>query len=119
MYFPRTVYAIQHNETGRIYVGSTKNVASRFMAHLQLLKSGKHSNAAMQDDFDKYGEGYSLYILDTAFTKDQKHLEYDWMEKLKTYDPRIGYNGNDPHFKRTIPRIEVAIKEGVPIPNSV
>lgn len=119
MYFPRKVYAIQHKGTGRIYVGSTKNVHNRFLSHLQQLKNGKHTNTAMQDDFDKYGEEYSLYVLDTISDIGQKGLEYYWMEKLKTYDPRIGYNGNDPHFRRKHPSFEVVIEEGEPIPNRV
>ena len=116
--YPRKVYAIQHNTTGRIYVGSTKNVTNRYWAHMGDLRNGKHCNKGMQKDFNEYGENYSLYILDTIETGKQKDIEYYWMEKLKTYDPKIGYNKNDPHFRRKYPQ-EVPIVKGIPTPNRV
>ncbi len=116
--YPRKVYAIQHNVTGRIYVGSTKNTTKRYLAHMNDLKKGKHCNRAMQKDFNKYGEDYSLYVLDTIDSYEQRDMEYYWMEKLKTYDPRIGYNKNDPHFRRKNPR-EIPITKGIPTPNEV
>ena len=116
--FHRYVYAIQHNETGRIYVGSTKDTTKRYLAHMWDLKKGKHCNKAMQRDYDKYGGKYSLFVLDEIKNYEERDKEYYWMEKLKTYDTRIGYNTNDPHFRRKHPR-HIPIEEGLPIPNEV
>ena len=82
------------------------------------LRKGKHCNKAMQKDFNKYGGNYSLYILDTIEAPEQRDMEYYWMEKLKTYDPRIGYNKSDPHFRRKNPK-ELPIVSGIPTPNEV
>ena len=34
MDFPRKVYAIQHNVTERIYIGSSRKVKDRYMNHM-------------------------------------------------------------------------------------
>ncbi len=116
--YPRTIYAIQHNETGRIYVGSTSNVTRRFNDHMCQLKSGKHCNKEMQKDFDEFGEDYSIFVLGQIEDFEHRSKEMEWMEKLGTYDVRVGYNHNDPWFRRKHPR-EVEITEGIPIPNEI
>ena len=116
--YPRTIYAIQHNETGRIYVGNTSKLTRRIGDHMWQLKSGKHCNKEMQKDYDEYGDDYSVYVLDKIEDGSQKIKEMEWMEKLGTYDVRVGYNHNDPWFRRKRPR-EVKITEGIPVPNEV
>lgn len=64
MKLPRIVYAIQHNMTKRIYVGSSANVENRYWNHMNNLRNHKHNIEDMQSDYDNYGEDYSLYLLD-------------------------------------------------------
>lgn len=115
------IYALQHNPTGRIYVGRTQDLESRIKAHLTALKGGKHHNELMQEDYNKSGDDYSLFVLDEfdgSPYPDVRDSEQGWMDKLNTGDTRIGYNYKDPHFKQggiTMPEIE----PGVPIPNEV
>lgn len=50
-YYPSGVYAI-HNITKDIfYIGSSENIEKRFYQHIQQLKTGKHYNKNMQNDF--------------------------------------------------------------------
>lgn len=56
MHIPRTIYAIRHNVTGRVYVGSSAAPIKRIRSHLNALRRGKHNNSAMQSDFDLYGD---------------------------------------------------------------
>ena len=95
MIIPRTIYALRHNPTGRIYVGSSKNVKLRAMSHLYNLRSSKHPNLAMQEDFDRYGEDYTCYVLERIETYAHRNHEYLWMEALHTRDPEHGYNFKD------------------------
>lgn len=95
MEFPRTIYAIQHNETKRIYIGSTKNVETRYQSHIGALRRGKHTVEDMQEDFDKYGENYSLFILEEIKEFKDKIKEYEWMRKYKTMERSTGYNYKD------------------------
>ncbi len=97
MRLPRYVYAIKHNPTGRIYIGSTCNVKERIRQHMSLLRSGKHHVENMQDDFNQYGEDYSVSVLDRFDTYQDREIEYDWMHKYNTVNPKYGYNNKDVH----------------------
>lgn len=111
-YYPRKVYAIQHNQTKRIYIGSSKDVETRYMTHIEALKARKHLSVEMQQDFDAYGNDFSLYVLDTISNRKENKKEYEWMRKYQTNDPEFGYNRKDPAMK-TI-RATIPIKEGLP-----
>lgn len=52
------IYRITNLVTGMSYIGMTgMNFGDRWDAHRALLRHGKHSNAALQADWDFYGEG--------------------------------------------------------------
>lgn len=95
MFTRKTVYAIKHIPTGKIYVGSTKNVKLRVSAHMNALNRGDHIVPEMQSDHDIFGNDYSVSILDEIVEYEQKTKEYEWMVRLRTYDPRFGYNMHD------------------------
>jgi len=94
----KIVYAIVHNPTGKIYIGSTRHEKLRIRNHMNLLRSGKHKNKAMQEDFNKYGEDYSVYKLDVIPNRSFKEREYFWMAFFQTYNPEKGYNDNFPEI---------------------
>lgn len=91
----RIVYAIQHNTTKRIYIGSTGSGYHRIKSHLNLLRRHAHKNEFMQKDFDEYGENYSFFILDMIPTAFHRDREYYWMLLFDSYDPEKGYNVKD------------------------
>lgn len=95
MRFPRKVYAIRHNVTNRVYIGSSYHVDKRFNEHLTALRSHRHSVEDMQADFDKYGDDFTLTILDHIATIADKNKEYEWMQKNQSYIRGVGYNYND------------------------
>ena len=95
MRFPRKVYAIRHNVTNRVYIGSSYHVDRRFNDHLAALRSHRHSVEDMQADFDKYGDDFTLTILDHIATIADKNKEYEWMQKNQSYIRGVGYNYND------------------------
>ena len=90
------IYALKHNPTGKIYVGCSCNVERRIYEHIVQLASGKHTNKLMQEDFNKYGNDYSYYILFKAYANyDAFLMEKHFMSLLKTRNPEHGYNCND------------------------
>lgn len=91
----REVYAIQHNATKRIYIGSARRADHRLNQHLNLLRRGQHKNKLMQEDYDAFGEDYSFYKLDEIPTESDKWREYHWMAVFNTYDQEKGYNTKD------------------------
>lgn len=49
------IYAIKNILTGRMYIGSSKNVKYRFATHIRELDSGRHVNKPLQTDYNKFG----------------------------------------------------------------
>lgn len=95
MDFPRSVYMIRHNVTGRMYIGSSKNASSRCRSHLNMLRSRSHIVEDMQKDFDEYGEDYTISVLETITQFSDRNKEYEWMKKYNSHIRGIGYNYKD------------------------
>ena len=114
MDFPRRIYAIQHNATKRIYIGSSKNVNDRYMNHIYRLRSGKHHIEDMQEDFNEYGEDFSLFILDEIKTYAERKKEYEWMRKYNSFKRGIGYNYKDHEKEILCLKNTPPYKNGVP-----
>lgn len=99
MDFPKTVYEIKHNKTNRSYIGTSKHPENRVYSHLSALRSGRHPVRDMQDDFDAYGEDYTISFLEVIEKYEDRNHEYDWMRKRNSFIRGMGYNYND-HFKQ-------------------
>lgn len=96
-----TIYAIRCKANGRMYIGRTKQLTEeRIKAHLTLLRSKKHTNKLMQEDYNKYGEdNFEYYELETGLTFENRNKECFYMDKYKTCDSRYGYNTRDNHSR--------------------
>ena len=101
MNFPRKVYLIRHENTGRIYIGSSSNPERRFSKHLYNLKSGNHPVEDMQEDFNKYGSNFTFTIIDEISNPSEAKKEYQWMKEFKSYIRGVGYNYKDYAMKNT------------------
>ena len=95
MTIPREIYAIKHNVTKRIYVGSTKYPQKRFASHLSMLRNGKHPVEDMQKDFDEYGEDFTFFILGVIPKFEDRNREYELMMLLESNIRGKGYNYKD------------------------
>lgn len=95
MRYPRKVYAIRHNVTNRVYIGSSANPDVRFAAHLSELKGNRHSVKLMQEDYNKHGDDYTFSILDTITNMSESEKEYEWMKRMRSDTSESGYNYHD------------------------
>lgn len=112
MRLPRYVYAIQHNVTKRMYIGSSNNVKKRYFTHIYKLRSGKHHIEDMQSDFNEYGEDYSVFVLDEFVDYGDRRVEYEWMRKYQSHIRGKGYNYKD--RAAIAPKNDVPLKDGMP-----
>jgi len=95
MKFPRTIYALKHEPTGKIYVGSTNNLWLRTSSHIYSAINGMHPSKELIEDVKNYGPSFSLSILDVIWDYAEKDKEYLWMDALNTRDPQYGYNNQE------------------------
>lgn len=116
MRLPRKVYAIRHNVTKRMYIGSSHNVENRYKSHVWALRSGRHTVEDMQEDYDEYGEDYSLFILGEITEFEQRGMEYEWMRKYNTIKRGVGYNYMDQERVVSHAVNSIPYKEGLPEP---
>lgn len=76
------VYAIVHTLTGRLYIGATRDLGRRRMAHYRRLRRGVHSNEILQAAWDADGEAAfdfrlleEVSALDQLQERERAHLE--------------------------------------------
>lgn len=59
------IYAIIHQESGRIYIGSAVNIRDRWRTHRGRLNRGTHHSRHLQNAWSKYGgDAFSFSILE-------------------------------------------------------
>ena len=92
------IYAIRHSRTKKMYIGVSSN-SNRIRTHLTALKNGRHQNKAMQEDCDKYGFNFTVYLLEILQKRDHRYTdpkerEAYWIHYYNTDDPEKGYNSS-------------------------
>lgn len=84
------IYEIVHVETGRRYVGSAKNLASRKKTHFVALRSGSHHNSHLQSAWLKYGEDAFMFrVIDYC---DKSELIAREQQAFKELNPEFNIN---------------------------
>lgn len=97
--FKKVVYLLKNNANGKIYVGNTGNFKERSYAHLNNLMQQRHPNKFLQEDYNLYGKDvFEFFIAEEVVSCWGFKKEQEWMIRLKTYDPKYGYNNEDPFF---------------------
>ena len=93
------VYKIVNTATGDFYIGSSKNIKSRWAVHKCPSTWKKCPNKQLYQDMRKYGvDKFEFQILEEAETEQLKEKEQQFIEKLKpTYNDR---NANGLNIER-------------------
>ncbi len=94
------IYKIENKTTGKIYIGQSKYLKTRFCEHRFELNSGRHHNGYLQKAFDKYGkDDFVFEVIERCDVADLDKRERYYIEKYNTLDHSVGYNiregGND------------------------
>ena len=88
------IYMIQNCLSGKMYVGSSKNIKLRWDCHAKALKMGCHGNGRLQNAWTRYGESAFIFsVLEQV--ADQNHLicrEQFWIDQLDSSNRDVGYN---------------------------
>ena len=95
-----TIYAVQNKVNKKLYIGRTENPKQRLKKHMSDLKNNRHPIEDMQDDYNKFGDVFELFILEENVSYNNEHLEYKYMKKYRTCEREFGYNYKDHIAKR-------------------
>lgn len=98
---PHGIFQIRNNQTGKILIGSSKNLRGTWNSYRFQLKMGASMNRNLQEDWNKFGAGaFSFEVLDELEPNDDPRYDYSddltlleemWIEKLQPFGDR-GYN---------------------------
>ena len=75
------IYCIMNLVNGKRYIGSSKNIYSRWAKHKATLRGGYHSNSYLQNAWNKYGEENFRFIIlykcneETLLEKEQLYID--------------------------------------------
>jgi group I intron endonuclease len=59
------IYKILNTINNKYYIGSSKNIENRWIKHKKKLKSNRHRNVLLQNNWNKYGpESFKLLIIE-------------------------------------------------------
>lgn len=103
---PMGIYRIKNLTTGKIFIGSCKNLPGRINRIKFQLKTGNYVIKELQKDYLESGvENFSFEFIDLLepkedpaydYTDDLAVLEKMWLDKLQPYDEN-GYNKRPKH----------------------
>lgn len=87
------IYKIQHKDSGRLYIGSSKNYKQRMNNHRGHLNRNVHANQSLQNAWNKYGQDkFYFELMFTCKVKDLIKYEQMMMDKYQSYKKKNGYN---------------------------
>lgn len=87
------IYMIQNKVNGKRYIGQSVDIEKRWREHKSELNRGYHINKHLQNSWNKYKEdNFEFTVIWECDESQLNTMEVDYITKLKTYDPKVGYN---------------------------
>lgn len=87
------VYKITHVDSGRVYIGSSKEIARRFYLHRWQLSRGDHHSPLLQRAWNKYGaDAFTFETVLICAEADLLFYEQALIDFYNSYDPARGMN---------------------------
>ena len=95
------VFQIKNRINGKLFIGNAKNLKGILNSNRFQLKTGRHFNKELQQDYNNNGEAnFDFEVLDYLkpkedhtgdYSEDLTMLQEMWLEKLQPYNEK-GYN---------------------------
>lgn len=87
------IYSIKNTIENKIYIGSSKNIYSRWTIHKRELKNGTHHSKRLQEAYNQYGgESFVYEIIEKCDEDKLIELEQYYIDLYYSYNPDFGYN---------------------------
>lgn len=90
------IYGIRNKVNGKIYVGSSKNIKSRWATHKHKLKKNIHHSIKLQNAWNKYGaESFEFFVIQEVVDESKLFdIEQEFMDLYQCWKSECGYNIN-------------------------
>lgn len=87
------VYKITCTPSGKVYIGSSKDIRQRWFDHTSKLRKNKHSNPHLQAAWNKYGvDNFLIEVVEEVLPDRCFERENWWIEHYQSHDRQHGYN---------------------------
>ena len=87
------VYKITNTKNGKVYIGQSVNIESRFKQHKKALRENNHDNCYLQDDWIVYGEdAFTFEVVQKCRSAYLDEIEHHLIEENQSTDREKGYN---------------------------
>lgn len=87
------IYQILCVPTGKVYVGSAKNIAHRWNVHKKRLRANRHENTYLQAAWNKYGaDAFTFQVIESVDECALLVREQYWMDNLQSCNRDRGFN---------------------------
>jgi group I intron endonuclease len=87
------IYCIICRSNGKLYIGSTVDLLSRWRAHRNLLRRKKHTNGRLQQAWNRHREiNFEFKVLERVRPSRRLAIEQSWLNRSHCIDRNIGFN---------------------------
>lgn len=88
------IYKIENKVNNKVYIGSSKNINTRWGQHKNMLNNNKHHSIKLQRAWNKYGEANFIFeVIEECDIEKLLYLEQFYIDKYKSYYE--GYNSKE------------------------
>ena len=108
------IYKVVHKPSGKVYIGSSVDIAARWKNHRTGLLRGKHHSVSLQETFNRDGlHSFSFVLLEQCAREDLAPKEMEWLSRYDSMNMDKGFNGQVNRHCRPIraPRVMQAARE--------
>lgn len=90
------IYKIENKVNGKVYIGQSVNIDSRWKGHIASLRNNHHKNDHLQKSWNKYGEdNFDFSVLCECTKEELDDKEIYYINYYKATDAEHGYNLRD------------------------
>lgn len=87
------IYRIVNLENDKVYIGSSKDIQSRWRKHVQMLNQCQHHSPHLQAAWDKYGrDSFAFEVVEECPFEELKAREIHWIKYYDSGNSELGYN---------------------------
>ncbi len=87
------IYTITNTVNGKVYVGSSIDIKTRWYGHRDKLKRGTHGNRFLLHSWNKYGQqSFEFRVVELCVPEELVDREQSWAFTLNTFDQKDGFN---------------------------